>query len=1089
VVKDGATVIPNGGATRLTTGLTLEAAASDTLGTVTQMRITETDLATLASAAMTRSYLSSITYSLQTSGDGAKRIDVVAIDGALNESNHLSQDIVLDTMLPTISSTSINGGAAVATSTTVSVAVGASDDRSGLAQYQLSEAADFSGGTTTAWTAWTPSPTYTVSAGDGTRTVYARVRDAAGNVSTEAALNHDSIIVDAQGPTFTSAVVLAGGATTTTGTTVSIAFTAADTGSSVAHYRLSEDPDFLDGTTTAWTAVPLPTTCTLSGGDGSKTIYVRLRDANGNVSTETVTNHDSIMLDQQGPTFTSAVVLGGGATATQSTSVAISIAATDAGSSVAQYRLSENAAFTGPTTTAWTAVPLPTTCTLSSGDGTKTIYVQLRDANGNESLPTGFDHDSITLDQAGPAFTSGTVLGGGATYTGSTTVAISISATDATTSVADYRLSEASDFTGPTTTAWTAVPLPTTCSLSTGSGSKTIYVQLRDTVGNTSTEATLNHDSITLDQQRPTFGSQVTINSGDVLTTNPVVSLSIDGSDAGSGIADYQLSEASDFTGGTTTAWTAWTGSPQTAAFTLSADGSRTVHVRLRDSVGNVSNEATLNHDSITLDAAGPTFSSAVSINSAAATTTSPTVSVAISATDAGSSIDEYELAETSGFTGPTATGWLAWTGSPVSFTLTSGDGSKTVYVRLKDANGHVSTETILNHDAISLDQDAPIFSSQVSINSGAAGTKNPAVSVAVAATDAGSSISQYELAETSGFTGPTSTGWLSWAGSPVSFTLSSGDESKTVYVRLKDANGHVSSEASLNHDDIVLDTAAPQIQSINFTDSTNTVAVVTFNENIYGDAVLGPLASNALKVVVKSGSGVVLLSSTSRTGAAEATVTMSWLPPPATGDTVAIQANTATSVYDSVGNPMAANAGLDGTAKRLTFGASTGGGSGSAAAGIVQAVVTAFRGGSFTFPSADASAAVATPQQGQARTTEAPRAQAAQPLVQFHRVITAEDLSAREAVAAAATAADAARPDRVETAPAPPARGAKSAAMTAPSDLAPVQALASLDVGPLDAARPTSPWLVPGLALGAGLFLAATFLARRLVTRRRPAK
>ena len=792
-IKEGATVIPDGGATRLTTGLTIATTATDNL-TVTTMRVKETDLTTTAWGEITRTYAANLPYTLQTSGDGTKLIEVVVLDGANNESTPaLSRNLVLDTVVPTLSSASINGGAAVTTSTTVGLTIGATDDRSGLAQYQLSEAVDFSGGTTTAWTAWTPTPSYTLSAGDGIKTVYARVRDTAGNISTEAVLNHDSITMDAAGPTFSSTVSINTGAATTTSTSVSLSISATDTGSSVAFYRLSEAPDFSGVTTTSWTpwtGSPQTAPFTLSSGDGTKNVYVQLRDANNNLSTETTTNHDSITLDAAGPTFTSAVVLGSAAASTASTTVAISISATDVGSSVAHYRLSEAADFTGGTTTAWTVVPLPTTCSLSPGDGSKTIYVQLRDANSNVSTESVINHDSITLDQTGPTFSSAVVLGGAAAYTGSTTVSISISATDAGSTVSHYRLSEASDFTGGTTTAWTAVPLPTTCSLTTGNGLKTIYVQLRDSLGNVSTEPTLNHDSITLDQLGPSFSSTVSINSGAALTTNPAVSLSISATDAASGIADYQLSEASDFTGGTTTSWTTWTGSPQTAPCTLSSgDGAKTVYVRLRDNVGNLSTDTTQNFDSITLDDAGPTFSATVSINSAAAITTSTSVSLSISATDTGSAVKEYRLSEASDFSGGTTTSWTTWTGSPQTapFTLSTGDGTKNVYVQLRDTNNNLSTETVTNHDDIKLDQVGPTFSSTVSINSAAARTRNATISIAISASDAGSSIAEYQLSEASDFTWRDDDLWTAWAGSPVSFTLSAGDGTKNVYVRLKD--------------------------------------------------------------------------------------------------------------------------------------------------------------------------------------------------------------------------------------------------------------------------------------------------------------
>ena len=481
----------------------------------------------------------------------------------------------------------------------------------------------------------------------------------------------------------------------------------------------------------------------------------------------------------------------------------------------------------------------------------------------------------------------------------------------------------------------------------------------------------------------PTFSSKVTINGGATTTTSTTVSVSINATDAGSAVAGYQVSEDPAFTGMTT--WQPWTSTPQTASFVLSGgDGLKTVYVRVRDASSHINGATTDDRNTITLDAAGPTFSSKVTINGGATTTTSTTVSVSINATDAGSSVAGYQVSEDPAFTGMTT--WQPWTSTPqtASFVLSGGDGPKTVYVRVRDANSHINGATTDDRNTISLDTVGPTFSSTVSINSGAARTGSATISMAISASDAGSSIAEYQLSEASDFSGGTTTLWTAWAGSPVSFTLSAGDGTKNVYVKLKDQSGHESTETTQNHDDIILDTAAPVVNSVTMA-ADNLTAVVAFNENIYGDASQGDLATTALTVVILSGSAQVETESTARTGAAEATVTITWKTgkAPVTGDSIGIQASSATSVYDYVGNAMAAAAGGSGSAKRLSFAAAAG----SSVGTTVQTVLATFRGGS-SFPLSSQT------QGGRAPATSgvsvAPRTTPAsiQPLAQFYRPI-----------------------------------------------------------------------------------------------------
>ncbi|MBE3123305.1 MAG: hypothetical protein IMZ65_00705, partial [Planctomycetes bacterium] len=809
-----------------------------------------------------------------------------------------------------------------------------------------------------------------------------------------------------------------GGSATTTNPVVSLAISATDALSGTADYRLSESATFADSPAwTAWTGSPQTAPFTLSAGDGSKTVYVQLRDVAGNLSAETDYSHDSISLDQVGPTFTSGVQINGVAPATNDPAVTLTINASDAGSSIADYQLSEDATFVDvTTTTAWTpwtalvGLPQSAPFTLSPGDAAKTVYVRLRDANAHISTPVVDDHDSITLDTAMPTFTSTVLINGGDAATNNPAVSLSIEADDALTGIVEYQLSESSTFAaGPTTTAWTdwtVSPQTAPFTLSSGDALKTVYVRLKDEAGNVSTEAVQNNDSITLDTAVPTFSSTVTINGGDARTTSTGVTLSISATDALSGIDWYRLSESSTFAD--SPAWTDWTalvGLPQSAPLTLSAgDGSKTVYVQLKDNAGNLSTEATSNHASISLDLAAPVFSSQVLINSGATTTTSTVVTLTIAASDSGSSIAEYQLSESSTFAaGPTTTAWIAWTSTP-SYTLSSGDGSKTVYARLKDASGHMSAvDAANNSDSIMLDELAPTFTAAVQINGGDAATNDPDVTVTISATDAGSSISQYQLSEDSTFApGPTTTAWIAWTPTP-SYTLSTGDGSKTIYVRLKDDSGHLSAvDAANNSDSITLDTSAPQILEVRMSDTTdpipynvkNAYAFVTFNEDIYGDAVMGPLASDALTVVPQSPSPAVVNSkSTSRSATLTnvAIVTIGWKPTkePDVGDVIRVETNGATAIYDALGNAMADGIGDTDTAKHLSILLPPASGGAAAAAPASTA-----SGGRRMLPLASMDPIVASPRSAQVppRPTQraAPRqaTSGVEPLAQFHRPV-----------------------------------------------------------------------------------------------------
>lgn len=140
---------------------------------------------------------------------------------------------------------------------------------------------------------------------------------------------------------------------------------------------------------------------------------------------------------------------------------------------------------------------------------------------------------------------------------------------------------------------------------------------------------------------------------------------------------------------------------------------------------------------------------------------------------------------------------WSAWEpyATTKSWSLSSGDGQKTVYVKFKNAGG-VESDTC--SDTIILDTIASTGS--ISINNGAAYTDSRSVSLTLSAIGAA----------TMCFSNNNSA-WSSWESyaTSKSWTLVSGDGTKRVYARFKDKAGNVSKTYS---DTIILDTTPPNV-------------------------------------------------------------------------------------------------------------------------------------------------------------------------------------------------------------------------------------------------------------------------------------
>jgi len=229
-------------------------------------------------------------------------------------------------------------------------------------QYMASESPDF---THAAWRTYSSAPKFTLSTGGGLKTVYFKVRNGAG----ESPVVSNSITRTAK-PTLTFFKVNNGEASSAS-RTVSLNNTA--TGEPT-QYMAGQSPTFAG---IAWQPYSLDPNFTLSAGNGSKTVYLKVKNAAGVSSVL----KDTITLAQP-PTVTS-FKIDKGAAATTTRKIRLNNTVT---LSPTRFMASEAPDFAGATWQAYSAAP---TFILSDGGGTKTVYFKVSSSAGESDVVSG----------------------------------------------------------------------------------------------------------------------------------------------------------------------------------------------------------------------------------------------------------------------------------------------------------------------------------------------------------------------------------------------------------------------------------------------------------------------------------------------------------------------------------------------------------------------------------------------------------------------------------------------------------------------------------------------------------------------------
>jgi hypothetical protein len=525
-------------------------------------------------------------------------------------------------------------------------------------------------------------------------TWYWRVRAFDQVANTSCWSDPESVVYDDEAPALVSFTIDGNGYTST------VAVTARSHATGASHMRLSGDIEPLAGANLqGWVPYSENRAIALTSGDGTKIVNAQFRDLAGN---ETATVSASVVLDTTDPSVLSVSVNWGAAytrTRTVSVQIAASLDATEmAVADVAEHATIDCAA--APLT--WESFVPAYSHLLSVADGTdgerRKVVVCVRDRVNKTS--SNFAH--ITFDDVAPV--PGVVpieIDGGKLYTRSHLVSLGLSATGASEMYVDGDV-EVSD---GKTFQWIAyAPSITLVPLSAAprEGIKRVRVRFRDEAGN---ESQLSTASIHWDQSLPSdLGVEIALSGAGVPATGPTPSRSVDvllrASDAGSGVANYQISRCSTFAAPVHSCSIASCSDtdcctvqcPSAAVFSnyllrSTTQGIKYVYARFQDKAMEQEGLWTSSvSDSIYYDAYPPTFTA---FNADAHTSTAQ-IRIDLSASDNGSGLDAYQIAEDPpGFGAQTA--WIPWAGSG-TFVLTPDEGVKTLVAKVRDASGREST-------------------------------------------------------------------------------------------------------------------------------------------------------------------------------------------------------------------------------------------------------------------------------------------------------------------------------------------------------------------------------------------------------------
>ncbi len=677
-------------------------------------------------------------WKIDNRGQGMHHVYVWFKDKAQNISE-LAQDVIfIDTEPPQVIRININKGAEYTTKNTVTLELLARQAKAMM----LSENSDFSGAT---FEPYTPSKEWSLSSGQGLKTVYIIFADKAHNLTDTLTRK---IILDTQAPQSVDMLVNKGKQTTAV---PHIKLEVKAQGASAM--QVSEKKSFK--------GVPWRTYHTdafdwelLSNGFGIKHIYIRCKDAAGNISD--IQEHTINYIIK--PVRASVRIDHGAEFCNQTEKkVILSLFAVYAN----EMMISPTADFRG---VQWESYRATKEWVLSGKDGIKTVYVKYRSHTETESVVC---RDKIVLDRVPPTDIN---------FNMSLKDSFSpycVELTPFTQGASYMQISESADFKN---VRWFYYSnLPFTFTLSPGQGKKTVYMRFKDDYENISQVIS---QSINLDLSAPTK-HKVLVNGGVKVVNSPDVSLNINVHLA----KEMRISNSREIL-----KTVPWQNYQEVKSWQLdSQQGMQTVFIQFRDEQKNTSK---IVETCIALDTEKPVNASFCIREGKYCNRQDRSVNLSLHANAATRMI----ISNYSTFEDAT---WIKYADNYKNWKLSSGDGLKNIYVKFADEAGN-QTETF--RQKITLDRKISSENTFV-INQDNRFTNEQQVTLDFKCI---SEVSEMMISMKPDFIFPAR--WETFA-LQKKWYLNLPDGNKIIYVKFRDKAGNETQPVQNN---IILDTEAP---------------------------------------------------------------------------------------------------------------------------------------------------------------------------------------------------------------------------------------------------------------------------------------
>jgi hypothetical protein len=417
--------------------------------------------------------MSSSTYTTSFNIASSTTLKYFAVDLAGNSEEVKTQVYVIDAT-PPAGSVTIGSGAAYVGSPAVLLTLSCSDS-TGCSQMQFSND-DVTWSTPVSYAA---TITWTLPPGDGTKTLYVKFKDGAGNWSPSftAAVTVDTVPPGA-------GVTPAGGVY---GTAQTVTLSCSDAGGCSGIYYT------LDGTTPSAASTIYAGPFTIGATTTLKYIAVDLAGNSGAVQSVSYV----IGFDTTPPT--GAVAVNSNAAYTATASVMLSLSCADASGCTQMQFSNDGVAWSAPepyaSIKAWT---------LSQGEGVKYIFARFADFAGNWSNPAGC---SIVLDESAP--TGSITINAGAATTNTSKATLNLECSDAggcdQMRFSNDNINWSASASYAATSEWT---------LGTGFGERTVYASFQDRAGNWSSAISAAITVVSPIAWQATSGAHINSGSG-----------------------------------------------------------------------------------------------------------------------------------------------------------------------------------------------------------------------------------------------------------------------------------------------------------------------------------------------------------------------------------------------------------------------------------------------------------------------------------------------------------------------------------------------------------------------------------------------